>query len=167
MNVQTFLAQVSGGQSSEDFVRDHPYHVLVEVEAQPGAPADDAAVTERLDSAFIRRQAASSREAQVFEVKTTDETPLLVGRAPQCGITLEHVSVSKEHARFTWVDGALMLEDLGSTNGTIVNNRRLQANTPTKVLPDDGVRFGKATSFHLMNPNGFFHYLGLLRRFGL
>ena len=168
MNVQGYLEVVAGGMSADDFVAAHTHFVLVQVEGQPGGGSDEAAVTERLDSAFIRRQAAGSRDAQVFELKgATDGAPVLVGRAPQCDITIEHVSVSKEHARFQFAGDELKLEDLGSTNGTLLNNRRLQANVVTNVLPDDGLRFGKATGFHLMNPQGFYQYLQLLRRFGL
>lgn len=150
--------------SADDFVAAHSSYVLVQVEGQPGGGSDEAAVTERLDSAFIRRQAAGSRDARVFELRGAS---VLVGRAPQCDITIEHVSVSKEHARFRFEGDALKLEDLGSTNGTLLNNRRLEANVVTNVLPDDGLRFGKATGFHLMNPQGFYQYLQLLRRFGL
>ena len=80
---------------------------------------------------------------------------------------VEHQSVSKEHARFSWVKGNLSLEDLDSTNGTCVNGRQLEAKTVTPVRPDDGLRFGKAMGFHLMDPSGFFNYLKLLKRFGL
>jgi tetratricopeptide (TPR) repeat protein len=50
----------------------------------------------------------------------------VIGKDPSCSIPLGHASVSKEHARLTAVEDAWRLEDLGSTNGTWVNNERIQ-----------------------------------------
>ena len=92
----------------------------------------------------------------------------VVGRALHCGVPVEHQSVSKEHARLERdADGALLLEDLESTNGTFVNSQRLTAKTKLKVRPDDAVRFGRASIFHALDPSGFHAYLDLLQRFGL
>jgi pSer/pThr/pTyr-binding forkhead associated (FHA) protein len=64
-----------------------------------------------------------------------------VGRAAACSITLEDTYVSQHHARFTERDGAWYVEDLGSTNGTYVNDRRVTQ--PTPVHAGDVVRLGK------------------------
>jgi hypothetical protein len=64
-----------------------------------------------------------------------------VGRAASCSITLEDTYVSQQHARFTERDGAWYVEDLGSTNGTYVNDHRV--NQPTQVHAGDVVRLGK------------------------
>lgn len=47
--------------------------------------------------------------------------PIEIGRADDCGLTIEQESVSRRHSLVTFVDGAHFIEDLGSTNGTIVN----------------------------------------------
>jgi pSer/pThr/pTyr-binding forkhead associated (FHA) protein len=46
---------------------------------------------------------------------------LLVGRDPRCDIVLRDVTVSRRHARLICRDGAWIVQDLGSTNGTAVN----------------------------------------------
>ena len=50
-----------------------------------------------------------------------------VGRIEDCDIVLNHGSISRQHAAFTLVAGAWKLEDLGSQNGTIVNDQRIQS----------------------------------------
>jgi hypothetical protein len=50
---------------------------------------------------------------------------LLVGRHVECDLVLEHLSVSRRHARLSFRDGSWVLRDLDSTNGTRVNGRRV------------------------------------------
>jgi hypothetical protein len=46
---------------------------------------------------------------------------LLVGRHHACDVVLSNLSVSRKHARLVFRDGSWVLQDLGSTNGTVVN----------------------------------------------
>lgn len=50
---------------------------------------------------------------------------LSIGRAENCDITLPHVSVSKCHAKIVRETDGYYIYDSGSTNGVIVNNRRI------------------------------------------
>ena len=53
---------------------------------------------------------------------------LAIGRASdQCELVVGHATVSRRHARLRFVDEAVRVEDLGSTNGTAVNGGTLQA----------------------------------------
>jgi pSer/pThr/pTyr-binding forkhead associated (FHA) protein len=57
-----------------------------------------------------------------------------MGRAPRADFVVDAALVSRVHCRFTLNDtDELELEDLGSTNGTFVNGRKV-----TKVLLSDG-----------------------------
>lgn len=47
--------------------------------------------------------------------------PIIVGRAPGADILVPDDVVSRRHARFSLMGGDLMVEDLGSANGTRVN----------------------------------------------
>ena len=67
--------------------------------------------------------------------------PLNVGRSEACAIRLEDTYVSQMHARLYGKNGAWFVEDLGSTNGTYVNDRRVAA--PVEVHAGDVVRVGK------------------------
>ena len=63
-----------------------------------------------------------------------------VGRAADCAIVLPSKSVSRVHARFERQGTELVLQDLGSSNGTAVNGKRIQ--DPVTVHAGDRVRFG-------------------------
>jgi FHA domain len=45
----------------------------------------------------------------------------VIGRSPECDLTIPDTHLSSRHARFAIDDGDLTVEDLGSTNGTYVN----------------------------------------------
>jgi pSer/pThr/pTyr-binding forkhead associated (FHA) protein len=48
-----------------------------------------------------------------------------VGRSAGNGVRIEEDSISSRHAAFHYVRGRWWLEDLGSTNGSYVNERRI------------------------------------------
>lgn len=64
-----------------------------------------------------------------------------VGRADRCAIRLEDTYVSQVHARLSPEKGTWRVEDMGSTNGTYLNDRRVE--TPIEVHAGDVVRVGK------------------------
>ena len=63
-----------------------------------------------------------------------------LGRDPGLPHPLEDVKVSRHHARIRPVGGAAEVEDLGSTNGTFLNDQPLQI--PTSIGPGDRIRVG-------------------------
>ncbi|HEY7755816.1 MAG TPA: FHA domain-containing protein [Actinomycetota bacterium] len=64
-----------------------------------------------------------------------------IGRADACGIRLADTYVSQMHARLYEQDGSWHVEDLGSTNGTLLNDRRVTQ--PVPVHAGDVVKVGK------------------------
>jgi hypothetical protein len=67
-------------------------------------------------------------------------TNTVVGRGAECDLRLDDTFVSQEHARIFAKDGSWYVEDLGSTNGTFVNEQRLAA--PAMLTTGDRVRVG-------------------------
>ncbi|GAB7183533.1 DUF1707 and FHA domain-containing protein [Kitasatospora sp. Ki12] len=65
---------------------------------------------------------------------------LTIGRIPGSGLRLHNASVSRSHAELRQENGDWVLYDLGSTNGTHVNGRRIAGGV--RVRPGDQVRFG-------------------------
>ena len=65
-----------------------------------------------------------------------------VGRARECQVWLESDKVSRFHAELHRTISAIELVDLGSTNGTFLNDERLQANQPQTLDVGDEIRFG-------------------------
>lgn len=51
---------------------------------------------------------------------------LTLGRAAACQVTLDDTYASQVHARVFARDGQLFVEDLGSTNGTYLNRKKVQ-----------------------------------------
>ncbi len=64
---------------------------------------------------------------------------LTVGRAPSCDIHLDDKTVSRRHARFTFSNRGLVVEDLDSRNGTYVSGRQIGRHV---VVPGDVVTIG-------------------------
>ncbi len=63
-----------------------------------------------------------------------------LGRSRKCDIVLDDANVSREHAELRPRGGSWVLTDLGSTNGSSVNGRRIDA--PTVVKPGDELELG-------------------------
>jgi hypothetical protein len=57
------------------------------------------------------------------------DQPILLGRSLSCDIALVSPQISREHARLDFDDDQLMIEDLGSSNGTIVNGKKVDGRT--------------------------------------
>ena len=64
---------------------------------------------------------------------------LLLGRAPTCQLVFADDTVSRRHAELRLVEGRWMLRDLGSSNGTWVNGRRVME---AEVAPGDDLQLG-------------------------
>lgn len=68
-----------------------------------------------------------------------DDTPLLVGRAEECGLVLGDASVSRRHCRIFREAHGFVVEDLGSTNGCAINGRRVDR---AELRDGDRLRIG-------------------------
>jgi hypothetical protein len=71
------------------------------------------------------------------------QAPILLGRAPECTLVLEDDYASNRHAQLSLREGAWVLEDLGSTNGTYIGRRKL--NEPVTVEAGSSFRIGRTT----------------------
>ncbi len=71
---------------------------------------------------------------------TLETAEIYIGRDVQNDIVITEAEVSRRHARLTRQASAYVLEDLGSTNGTFVNGKRLVA--PYTLRPGDEIRIG-------------------------
>lgn len=66
-----------------------------------------------------------------------------LGRGADNQIVMPEEDVSTRHASFTIGKKVLTVTDLNSTNGTYVNGRKLEPNSPMVVRDGDTIRFGK------------------------
>ena len=76
-----------------------------------------------------------------FTFRVTPGSIKTLGRAARADFVVDVPLVSRFHCRFTASpDGGLLLEDLESTNGTLVNDKRVERVTLTQ---GDRVRIGR------------------------
>jgi pSer/pThr/pTyr-binding forkhead associated (FHA) protein len=76
--------------------------------------------------------------------------PVVIGRADDADVVLEDGEVSRQHARLTpSPDGGATVEDLGSSNGTFVNENELEG--PSHLAPGDDLLLG-VTVLRLRTP---------------
>lgn len=80
------------------------------------------------------------------EVKTTElklRLPSTIGRAKGTTIVLPHPLVSRQHCELFEAEGQLRVRDLGSLNGTFVNNQRIT--TEVELPPNELLTIGSVT----------------------
>ena len=65
----------------------------------------------------------------------------VVGTEPTCTVCLDDKFMSQKHAEIKAEGGVWVLRDLGSTNGTYVNNRRVDKH---ELVDNDFIKFGNA-----------------------
>jgi pSer/pThr/pTyr-binding forkhead associated (FHA) protein len=66
---------------------------------------------------------------------------LIIGRDPSCECSLSDETVSARHARLSYHHNQWWLEDLSSTNGTYLNQEKLDV--PAVVISGDEIRCGQ------------------------
>lgn len=78
------------------------------------------------------------KPVQVYEL---DQPVIRIGRGESMDIMIDNVSVSRRHAEIREENGAWLLRDLGSSNGTFLNGQRVTTEQPLR--PGDEISFGK------------------------
>jgi len=82
---------------------------------------------------------------QSFDLK---ETPVVIGRHPDCEIQLDDASVSRYHAKITLDNGHFYIQDLNSRNGTVLNGDAIIK--PTRIFDQAQIKICDSTlSFSL------------------
>jgi hypothetical protein len=157
------------------FVAANPSPFLVTVEVmddaiQGGTTAEGAsAATVAQDPNRMRRASLAAREARVYPIAkrpgANDAKEILVGRSRDNDVWINDAEVSKHHARVAAVKDGWEIVDLGSTNGTFLNEQRIEVNRATPVHTYDAVRLGRAAKMQFLDAGSFFDYLTVLRRF--
>ncbi len=106
--------------------------------ATAGGPAPRAAVpAPAVQLVLLEPTEAGYPAGHRFPVRSV----AAVGRREGVAIQLNDTYISSEHARIFLNDGRWWVSDMGSTNGTFVNNVRIDR--PTILVPGVEVRFGR------------------------
>ncbi|MGD2166432.1 MAG: FHA domain-containing protein [Anaerolineae bacterium] len=78
-----------------------------------------------------------------------NEDVTIIGRATENDVVITSQRVSREHARLRREGWRVILEDLGSTNGTFLNGERVL--DPVQLRDEDHIRFGDV-AFNFQDP---------------
>lgn len=139
---------------ANDVIRIHRVELLlVDPKEQLRAPAEDAAtsLTPALQglsvpssgagvggvpTGWVLRAKTGSLAGQAFAIPASGRA--ILGRSQNCDIIIPGTHVSRQHAELYFQSGKLHVKDLGSSNGTFVNRKKIDDSV---VNPGDEVRF--------------------------
>ena len=76
---------------------------------------------------------------------TVTSKGLKIGRLADNDLPLNHQKISRNHARIVWAGDHFTIEDLNSSNGTIINDGRIEPGKPSIIKPGDVIRLGPFT----------------------
>ncbi len=112
----------------------------------PPAPVREvpiAAETELLNLNALHAPAAFLIESETMRQFELSGATQIIGREPSaCQVVLQNPGVSRQHARITHDGNAWILTDLGSTNGTCIDGRRIHE---SYIYAGDTLTFGNAS----------------------
>lgn len=104
----------------------------------------------------LQNDALNISTRQVAPIELTVSTPgeadrlfhfsqsnIAIGRDPDCDCVLAHGTVSARHARLSFHHSQWWVDDLLSTNGTLLNNEPLHI--PTVIANGDTIKCGQIT----------------------
>ena len=87
----------------------------------------------------IRVEVRIQNQEPVSKVFTQAE--VILGRDPSCDVRLEDSAASARHAKLSYHHGQWWIEDMDSTNGTVLNHQKLT--TATVITNGDEIKCGK------------------------
>ncbi|MEO0770790.1 MAG: FHA domain-containing protein, partial [Cyanobacteria bacterium J06649_4] len=95
-----------------------------------------------LKTKIINTHTNSVYEAQL-KPKSPQQSECLIGRHPNCDLVLDGPAVSRVHGRVLFASGQCFFTDLGSSDGSRLNNEETAVNHRYAIAPDDILRIGE------------------------
>jgi pSer/pThr/pTyr-binding forkhead associated (FHA) protein len=87
----------------------------------------------RNDTPVLTLMGPEGRHRFAMVVDEQGSGEIVIGRAPSCDIAIGHKSISRRHVRIAVEGGQFIAEDLGSQNGSRINNKRISGPTPFRL----------------------------------
>jgi hypothetical protein len=142
--------------------------LIIEPSKPPRRYRPDSSLSRRLDftAAFKFGQRLEHDRSQAhplaglsFFLQLTGHKPRLsIGRGPDCDITIPDRSVSDEHCLVEVTSKGVLVVDQESTNGTFINQERIEPRTPITLANEDILTVGRY-SFQLLSAASLFEVL--------
>ena len=109
-----------------------------------GTVAATALKAQHLIEAFLMPDTPGREKADLGRETPLSQTKVVgVGRQAGAYLLIDNGSVSRRHAEISYANGQYVLRDLGSSNGTFVNEQRLESGSTHLLKHNDRIRFGK------------------------
>jgi len=90
------------------------------------------------------------KDGSVIAKHSPNKNVCVIGKdIDSCDIVTLHSSVSRNHAKMLVSNGSAFLQDLGSTNGTILNKKPISKNVRCPLFSGDVIRFGASTRLYV------------------
>jgi len=105
---------------------------------------DDEEDSQQGDKAFLVVYSGQGRSARTRVVSLPDGVKVSIGRLESSTVRIDHELVSRRHARVTRRGAEIVVEDMGSRNGTRVNGVAIEG--PTRVSTGDELVIGPASA---------------------
>ena len=109
----------------------------------------------------VKSLALMHRVFPIVKAPFSPRGPVLVGRTGDNDVAIPEYSISKRHCFFEFQPGKVFVCDCGSTNGTIVNEQRLEAKTPSQLKGGETITLGRY-AFTFQTAAGFLEYVQAL-----
>ena len=108
-----------------------------------------------LIEAFLIPEAPNAEAADLSGETPLSQTKVIsIGRQAGAYFLIDHGSVSRRHAEISYVNGQYVLRDLGSANGTFVNDKRLESGSTHLLKHHDRIRFGNVSFLFIARSAG-------------
>ncbi|MBX3467032.1 MAG: FHA domain-containing protein [Planctomycetes bacterium] len=128
---------------------------------------DDAAFRASFNHPFLLQEGKLKVEGggpadrHVFLLRPAASGKVLVGRSPTADVSIPDQQVSSKHAELREQGGRWTIVDVGSTNGTLVDGKKLAPEAPQPLADGVPVRFGPDAAFMFLGAESL---LPLVRR---
>jgi len=162
MELENILAWKSRAQFSKDvFLKHYKYNVLI----QPGHMQGEESLGQTHLDTDSREMPQNPFEKFMLarpdtQVYILDEVPGFyhIGRSSNCEIVLPSPKVSGVHARVRVFENRVELVDMSSTNGTAINNTKLNPDE-VRIVNDEDVIQVPGAYFAFYSPEKFYEVL--------
>lgn len=102
-------------------------------------------------SSFARLQFSKIAGEPSARIELLDKKTIVLGRGPDVDISIEDHTISKRHLELLLIDNKLQIQDLGTTNGTILDGLRLTSMSLVPVKNGSIVTIGRTCfSIHIV-----------------
>jgi two-component system, cell cycle response regulator len=122
--------------------------------ARPSIPADEGEATRITSLSSLESELRARRQqvaaylvvlqgTNVGEMHKIEGPEMVIGRAVSATVRLNDDGISRRHCRVVSIGGQIIIEDLGSANGTLVNGEMIQHHA---LKEGDKIRLGATTT---------------------